>query len=162
MRTSQDRPSPISSAVALLWSIQIIASHTYFLSYSDAKKPHRMEEINYLMIISTSPRATGSQGLKRLTALLPQHQPIRELCTFWADHILWDAYPSPCHNKALLRSFGEFGVLCTSHLSSLLGSAINLTLLQILTFWFVWLHCTLCTQTSVLNRNSKYPCFYLQ
>lgn len=116
-----------------------------------------MEEINYLMIISTSPRATGPQGLKRLTALLPQHQPIRELCTFWADHILWDAYPSPCHNKALLRSFREFGVLCTSHLSSLLGSAINLTLLQILTFWFVWLHCTLCTQTSVLTETVSTP-----
>ena len=42
----EDRPLPLSSAVAPLWSTQLIVCNVYFLSFSDAKKHHQMEEIN--------------------------------------------------------------------------------------------------------------------
>ena len=44
---------------------------------------------------------------------------------------------------------GSLGFLSMSHPFSLLGPAINLSLLQIPTFWFIWLHCVSGTQTLV-------------
>ena len=47
--------STISSAIVPLLGTQIIVPHAYFLSFSDAKTHHQMEEINYLMILGTEP-----------------------------------------------------------------------------------------------------------
>ena len=49
MEPSQDRSLPYTPAVAPLSSTHITASHAYFLSFSDAKNHHQMEEINCLM-----------------------------------------------------------------------------------------------------------------
>ena len=56
--TQQDPTGPswdrsiLISSVAPLWSIQKIVFDACFLSFSDAKNHHQMEEINYLMIMS--------------------------------------------------------------------------------------------------------------
>lgn len=52
---SEENPSPTSSALVSLQSTQIIVFHAYILSFSDVKNHHQIEEINYLLIISTSP-----------------------------------------------------------------------------------------------------------
>ena len=74
-----------------------------------------MKEIYYLMIGSISPQTFWHLRTDDVnpcdTALLPHHQPIRELCTSWS-HTPW---PSPltwplkvlCRNP--LRSWGLFG-----------------------------------------------------
>ena len=54
MGPSEDRPSPISSALAPLWSTYITVPDAHFLSwFTDVKTPHQMEDVNYLMTMST-------------------------------------------------------------------------------------------------------------
>ena len=48
------------------------------------------------------------------------------------------------------KSLGSSGVLNLSHPLSLVGPTINLSLLQTLTFWFVWPHYVSGTRTYVL------------
>ena len=59
---------------------------------------HQMEDVNYLMTISIYPQDSWSLRIYNVypcdIALLPHHQPIRELCTSWS-HILWPPPRSP-------------------------------------------------------------------
>ena len=52
---SKENPSPTSSALVPLYSAQIIVFHAHFLSFSDVKNHHQIEEMNYMLIMSTSP-----------------------------------------------------------------------------------------------------------
>ena len=70
-----------------------------------------------------------------------------------ADHVPCDTAPPPqllAFKKALLKPFRELEAFQgKSHLVSLHGPAINLSLLHTLTFQFVWPHCTSGTWTCV-------------
>lgn len=73
--------------------------------------------------------------------MLPHHQPMRELCTSW-PLTLWPPPPISWLLKMLYRPFGELEAFQgVSHLLSLHGLTISLSLLQTPTFQFVWPHC---------------------
>ena len=85
--------SPTSSAVTLPWSTQIIVSHAYILSFPGAKSHHQMEEIKLddqetaWWSWARSPQTYWCLKIDNVnpTALLPHHQPIRELCMSWSQ-----------------------------------------------------------------------------
>ena len=60
------------------------------------------------------------------------------------------------------RNSGELGILGHKPPISLRGPAINLYLLQILAFWYIWPHCaagtqTLCSVKVTRNTEEKKP-----
>ena len=70
------------------------------------------------------------------TTLLPHHQPIRRKSyTLQPSPQILPVKTSPW------KPSGNSVFLSMSHPFSLLGPAINLSLLQTLMFWFVWPHC---------------------
>ena len=100
---------------------------------------------------SYSPQASWSLRIDEInpcgTTLLPHHRPIRELYLSWSLTLRASSFTwlLKMLRNFSLRSFGFWG----GHESSISfhGTAIKLSLLQTLTFWFVWLHCLLSTQT---------------
>ena len=94
-----------------------------------------MEEMNCLMTMSL-------QTFWHLRT--DHHQPIRELSQLITDPGM--PLPHVAFKHVLWKSLGVFMVfLSTSHLISLLGLAVNISLLQTPTFWFVWPACVLGT-----------------
>ena len=90
-------PSPVSSAIALLWNTWVIASHAHFLSLSDAKNYHQMEEINCLVIMTDLlvPKYWSPSTIQRV---------VHELITYPGLPLLHLAF-----KNALLKPFVAFG-----------------------------------------------------
>ena len=61
--------------------------------------------------------------------------------------------PNFAFKNSSLKTIREFGLLNTSHLFSLPGPTIHISLLQTLTFQFVWPHCA---SGSKLGFNNNY------
>ena len=80
---------PISSCIAPLWCSQITVFDACFLGcFTDVKTPHQMEDINYLMTMSTQPQASWSLRTDTVnscdTTLCPHYRPTKELCRDWS------------------------------------------------------------------------------
>ena len=80
------------------------------------------------------------------TTLLPHHQWVRELCMSWS-HSLRPHLPHLAFKNVWPNTSGSSGLLGQKPPVSSYGPAINLSLLQTLTFQFVWPHCALGTWT---------------
>ena len=116
------------------------------------KSPHKMEDVNCSMTMSTQPQDYWSLKTDIInlcdSTLLPHHQPIT------VYELITD--PLTSHHPYLALCFAETfwggqGFLRHKPPISLHSPAINLSLLQTLTFWCVWPHCALGTQICTNN-----------
>ena len=105
-------PSPMSSAVVPLRSTQIIVFDAHFLScFTDARTTTKWKKLTTWRPWAHSPQTYWSLRTDNVnpcdTALLPHHQPIRELCTSWS-HTLGCSLPHLAFKNVLLKPIREF------------------------------------------------------
>ena len=104
---------PIVSTVAPLWSAQIIVSHVYFLSFTDAKKPPpngRTYLLDHEHVACTWTLRTDHVNFYD-TSLLPHHQLVTELCRSWSHTLCPFSLTLPlkrfCWNPSEILGFFE-------------------------------------------------------
>ena len=137
-----DSSSPILCFSSSLKHL-ITASDAQFLShFTDRKTSTKWKTVTTWWLWACSPQVTWSLRIDNVnpcdTASLCHHQPIRQLCMSWS-HTLWPsslAWPLKMFCWKHSESLGSGGY---EPPVSLHGPAINLSLLQTLMFWFVWL-----------------------
>ena len=88
------------------------------------------------MLVSVSSSAGTPTQEEDVRFLFPHHQPIRR-----ESHTLQPSLQILPLKILAPKAPGSSGLLSMNHLFFLLGSAINLSLLQTLTFQSVWPHC---------------------
>ena len=143
-------PLPIASTVAPLWSAQIIVSHVYFLSFTNAKKPPPNGR-NYLLdhehVACTWTLRTDHVNSYD-TSLLPHHQLVRivqELVTHPVTLL-----PHLVFKKVLLKPLRDFGIFWAGATHSPC-TALQWTFLcsKLLFLSIIWPHCVPGTQTCI-------------
>ena len=113
------------------------------------KAPTQVEDGNYMLRPQTGWNQRADDWDFCNTTLLPHHQPLRrKSCALQPSPLVMLPF------KTLpWKPLGSLDLLSLGCLFSLLGPAINLSLLHTPTFQFVWPHCASGTQTWVWQNN---------
>ena len=119
MGASQDRPFPhilsLSSSLKYLKDSIWCRFSELFYRYLSLTHTPQMEDVNYLMTMSTEPQASWNLRIDKVkpcdTTLLPHHQPTKELCKIYLIMYL-ATFPSLIWllKMLCLKPFRELGI----------------------------------------------------
>ena len=133
MGPSQDRPHPISSAVAPLWSMEITVSDAYSVScFTDAETPDEWKKLTTWWAWTRNPQVSSAWGFVRLATCcyLTNQRTLHQ----WITHSVTPSFTWPvqllCWNPS-----GSSGFRAQATRPLCIGTFIIITSLSFTTTW---------------------------